>query len=62
MLVRKYLNNRFSLKPVILYGGSVDGGNLKSYLKETGIGGVVIGQASVNSKKIEKVIKACLEG
>jgi len=62
MLVRKYFNNRFSLKPVILYGGSVDGGNLKSYLKETGIGGVVIGQASVNSKKIEKVIKACLEG
>jgi len=60
MLVRKYLNNRFSLKPVILYGGSVDKGNIRSYLKETGIDGVVIGQASVNLKKIEKVIKVSL--
>ncbi len=61
MLVRKYLSNRFGLKHVILYGGSVDEGNLRSYLKETGIDGVVIGQASINSKKIEKVIKVSLD-
>lgn len=61
VLARKYLSNRFGLKPVILYGGSVDEGNIKSYLKETGIDGVVIGQASISPKKLEKIVKVCLK-
>jgi len=62
IFIKKHLNNKFNFKPVVLYGGSVDGNNIKNYLKETKIDGVVIGQASINLKKLERVVKVFIHG
>ena len=62
LLIRNYLKQKFGLeKPLILYGGSVSDSNLGQYLKQEEIDGVVIGQASISPKKLEKIVKACLK-
>ena len=48
-------------KAVVLYGGSVDESNIKEYLGKTSIDGVVIGQASLDPKRIKKIVEACLK-
>ena len=62
IFIKKHLNNKFNFKPVVLYGGSVDGNNIKNYLKETNINGVVIGQASINLNKLERLVKVFIHG
>ncbi len=42
----------------ILYGGSVDSGNVQGFVQEKDINGVLVGGASVNSEEFIKIIKA----
>jgi len=44
--------------PIILYGGSVDSGNAKNYIKEAGFQGLLVGGASLDSKEFVGIIKA----
>ncbi|MFA5133687.1 MAG: triose-phosphate isomerase [Patescibacteria group bacterium] len=48
--------NLKSPKIKVLYGGSVDAKNYKSFLKEKNIDGLLIGGASVKFKEISKII------
>jgi triosephosphate isomerase len=51
----------YALRPSILYGGSVSGGNVVDYLKYNEIGGALVGGASLNPKEAERLIKKCAE-
>ena len=41
----------------VLYGGSVNAKNAKSFLKEPAINGALIGGASLNAKEFAKIIE-----
>ena len=43
----------------ILYGGSVNSGNSKEYIKEAGFGGLLVGGASLDAEEFSKIIKSC---
>ncbi|MDP3093458.1 MAG: triose-phosphate isomerase family protein [bacterium] len=59
--IRRFLRQKFPFMPEILYGGSVDGSNIKDYLSRGGVEGVVVGQASLNLKQVKKIISAGLK-
>jgi triosephosphate isomerase len=42
----------------ILYGGSVKSENSGAYIKETGVGGLLVGGASLNAEEFIKIIKS----
>ena len=44
-------------KPIILYGGSVNPGNIKSLIKIKSLSGFLIGGASQKAKKFIDIIK-----
>lgn len=41
----------------ILYGGSVNSGNVKDYIIKSGVNGFIIGGASLNSKEFIKIVR-----
>lgn len=45
----------------ILYGGSVDGGNVYSFLRESEVDGVLVGGASVRLAQFGQIINAAIE-
>ncbi len=56
--IKKVLKNIFKKKsPPLLYGGSVDGNNVKMFTKIREIDGFLIGGASKSSKKFIDIIK-----
>ena len=56
--IKKVLNNIFKNKsPAVLYGGSVDGNNVKMFKEIKEIDGFLIGGASKSSKKFIDIIK-----
>ena len=56
--IKKVLKNIFKKKsPPLLYGGSVDGNNVKMFTKIKEIDGFLIGGASKSSKKFIDIIK-----
>jgi len=62
VFIRKILAKLFddikSRKIRILYGGSVDSKNVKSFLSDTGMTGVLVGQASLNPQEFIGIVKA----
>lgn len=42
--------------PTVLYGGSVNLGNAKSFLQQTNVGGLLVGGASLNAKDFNQII------
>ena len=42
----------------ILYGGSVNSQNAKSYIKEAGFGGLLVGGPSLNSHEFIEILKS----
>ncbi|MBU4351315.1 triose-phosphate isomerase [Candidatus Parcubacteria bacterium] len=57
ILIRDFLKKKYaSSAPCIIYGGSVNDVNLKQYLDQKEINGVVIGQASLSPAKMEKAL------
>ncbi len=56
--IKKTLKNIFGKKtPPVIYGGSVDGGNVQKFKKIKEIDGFLIGGASKDSKKFIDIIK-----
>ena len=56
--IKKVLKNLFKKNsPVVLYGGSVDGGNVEMFKEIKEIDGFLIGGASKSSKKFIDIIK-----
>ena len=56
--IKKILKNIFGKKsPAVLYGGSVDGNNVKMFREIREIDGFLIGGASKSSKKFIDIIK-----
>ena len=56
--IKKVLKNLFKQKsPAVLYGGSVDGKNVKIFKEIKEIDGFLIGGASKSSKKFIDIIK-----
>ena len=55
--IKKVLKNIFKKSPPILYGGSVDGNNIKMFKEIKEIDGFLIGGASKSSKKFIDIIK-----
>lgn len=57
--IKQILNPRFSiLNSKVLYGGSIDGKNIKNFVKYKEIDGFLIGHASLNLKEIKNIIKS----
>ncbi|MBI4101414.1 MAG: triosephosphate isomerase [Candidatus Nealsonbacteria bacterium] len=44
--------------PVVLYGGSVNSKNARDYVIEAGFEGLLVGQASLDSKEFIEIVKA----
>ena len=55
--IKKILKNIFKKSPPVLYGGSVDGNNVKMFRQIIEIDGFLIGGASKSSKKFIDIIK-----
>jgi len=57
-IIRKLYNRGVADKIKILYGGSVTFNNSSSYLKDSGVNGLLVGGASLNSEDFIKIIKS----
>ena len=55
--IKKVLKKIFKKSPAVLYGGSVDGNNIRIFKEINGIDGFLIGGASKSSKKFIDIIK-----
>lgn len=53
----KLFDKNFAKRPRIIYGGSVDSKNVKSFIYEARMDGVLVGAASLNSKEFVKLVK-----
>lgn len=51
-----YLEDKYKKNPILLYGGSVDSGNIKEITDIESLDGVVIGHVSEDYKEVEKII------
>ena len=57
-IIKEILNSEFSVQGnTFLYGGSVNSGNIASFIRENEINGVLIGGASVNKEEFIKILK-----
>ena len=54
--IKSLLVTRWSLVAPVLYGGSVNGKNIESFLKYKEINGALVGGASLNPKQFNKII------
>lgn len=61
IFIRKILANMYDLPiahgATILYGGSVDEKNSAEFLKEKGVDGLLVGRASLDAEKFNKILK-----
>jgi triosephosphate isomerase len=57
IIAQKY-SQKIAKKVQILYGGSVKGGNVTSFVKDAGFQGVLVGGASLDPNEFAKIIKA----
>lgn len=54
--IKEYLEEKFKTKPRILYGGSVDSGNIEDILNIDIVDGILLGDLSSNIKEVERII------
>lgn len=59
VFIRDYFNNQFKKEIRLIYGGSVDGDNIKDYL-ESGVEGGVPGRASLKAETLLAIIRVCI--
>ncbi len=62
IFIRKILFDKFgkdSSQIRIVYGGSVSDKNAEDFLKDGGVDGLLVGSASLDTKKFFKIIKTC---
>ncbi len=65
MYIRKLISDLYDEKTArsmaILYGGSVDQTNAASFIREGGVEGLLVGRVSLESKRLEMLVKAISE-
>lgn len=54
--ISKYLEDKYKIKPNIIYGGSVTSSNIEEILKVESLNGVLVGSISSNIKEVSKII------
>lgn len=54
----KKMRQSLAFYPFVLYGGSVNSENARDYIERAGFQGLLIGQASLNSKEFIEIVKA----
>lgn len=59
--VSEELKQKLSQDVEIIYGGSVNSGNVKSFVTQNSISGVLPGKASLDPEEFIKIIEACKE-
>jgi len=57
-ILAKLFDKNFAQKIRIIYGGSVDSGNIRGFIKEAKMGGVLVGAASLKPKEFVRTVKA----
>lgn len=56
--IGEFLVSNFGIKkPVVLYGGSVNSQNIKSFVQFNEIGGALVGGASLKKEEVKKILK-----
>lgn len=55
--IKFFLNTSYKIRATVLYGGSVNSKNIKSFLKYKNIGGFLVGSASLNRKEVDYLLK-----
>lgn len=58
-IVAQYLNNKHGQDLEVLYGGSVSPSNIKNFIDQQDIHGVLVGNASLDALEFVKIIEAC---
>lgn len=56
--IENFCQQKWSWRPKIIYGGSVDDKNIESFLK-LGISGFLVGRASLNVKNFSRMLETC---
>lgn len=54
--ISNYLEDKYNKKPILLYGGSVDSGNVHDIINLDSINGVLVGNASASINEVERII------
>jgi len=60
IFIKKILSDNYKIKNLgvnILYGGSVNPRNAKKLMEDGGVNGLLVGKASLNSKKFNEILK-----
>ena len=61
-IIKETLNSKFLIRnSIFLYGGSVNSGNVRSFLAEDEVNGVLIGGASVDKEEFVKILSIAQE-
>lgn len=55
--IKGYLESKYKKKPILIYGGSVDSGNVRDIINIDSLNGVMIGNISSDIKEVERIIK-----
>ena len=55
--IKSLVVSRLSFVPKVLYGGSINGKNIKKFLQYKEIDGALVGGASINKKEFGKILK-----
>ena len=55
--IKSFIVRSWSLKPKVLYGGSVNSKNIMDFVKYNEIDGALVGGASINAKEFKKIVE-----
>lgn len=62
IFIRKIISDKLNIKnkiPKIIYGGSVNERDADGFIKNGGVDGLLVGRASLDSKKFSEIVKIC---
>src|SRR3989344_738210 len=59
--LQKILGSKIADKIPVLYGGSVRASNAKTFLRDAGVDGLLVGGASLEAKQFVKIVKDASE-
>lgn len=57
--VANILKQKYGQDLIVMYGGSVDSNNVKSFMTQENINGVLVGNASLDAEEFISIIKEC---
>lgn len=57
--VAKVLKQKYGSNLTVIYGGSVDSGNVKGLISQESINGILVGNASLDAEEFIRILKEC---